>query len=642
MSSYFKYLKYKNKYLQLKMQIGSGINTAKKTFIDTLYFEDPHFDIRQEMKTVIDMPNDEYAAYIALNDGQDFAAAFNKAERRIIKIERGLLIKRHTFELFKTNIINDRIIDNVENTKEALENIFNLIKDKLILYFPDEIDKYIDFIIQVYLNNSFNIVKDNPSSITDNIDVFKQLTIKYNKIVNNIDFIISIDAFKEFTLNKINSFNSLSDLYIYMNSNIINNIISRIDKRDAAQERMKQRALRLEKYKTEPIYKSQNIVIYKPTTENESKYHGQNTKWCTSGDIDNAFDEYYDEGPLYIIEKVDGLKTDKYQLHVESDSFKNSYDNDVDMEMFFNDIIKKNKFDILFLYNIFLENITIISGNSFNIEIGTLFDDFIKLAVKYVEINIENDIETYLKNKLSKMDMSIITSLNIQLNYPKIFDLITHLFSNNLRSLRIYTEILYPFDRLLSNCINLEKLTLHINSQLNDVLLKLTKLTYLNLDIGENKLQEDVFKNMTNLTELTIYNYKSSLGRTLRNLTGNGLKELYLHNYNEPLGDSLLDCHNLDVIVLAKYEGPLFESLKNCKILTHITLSPQYILNHYDDFKKLVIHLTEITYISILKDLQELQDPRDEISMSQELTEDINLFIEQLNSSGRKINIDIG
>ena len=113
-----------------------------------------------------------------------------------------------------------------------------------------------------------------------------------------------------------------------MNSEIFNDIIDHINKSNAKQEekqrKKKERALLLEQYKTKPIYESETITIYHPTNENESKYHGQNTKWCTSGDTVNLFTTYNNDGPLYVIQKKDGKVTDKYQLHVAKQEFKNA------------------------------------------------------------------------------------------------------------------------------------------------------------------------------------------------------------------------------------------------------------------------------------------------------------------------------
>jgi hypothetical protein len=36
-------------------------------------------------------------------------------------------------------------------------------------------------------------------------------------------------------------------------------------------------------------------------TEEQAKYYGSNTKWCTSGDDDNLFDMYNSQGPLYVL-----------------------------------------------------------------------------------------------------------------------------------------------------------------------------------------------------------------------------------------------------------------------------------------------------------------------------------------------------
>ena len=45
-----------------------------------------------------------------------------------------------------------------------------------------------------------------------------------------------------------------------------------------------------------------------PLTERASKELGRGTKWCTSGDKDNAFNDYNDRGELYVWRDRNGSK----------------------------------------------------------------------------------------------------------------------------------------------------------------------------------------------------------------------------------------------------------------------------------------------------------------------------------------------
>jgi hypothetical protein len=596
MSAYLKYLKYKNKYLMLKMQIAGGIETAKQTFISSLFIEEKPFDITGEMQRAIDMNNDDYMRYINSNNGMDFAQAFTKKQRKVIKIKRDLFNKSRVFELFSKNIRQDMekgFINHYDvlNTEESLEMIFNLIKDKLSKYFPTNINNYVDFIIESYLNNSFHIVegmsssfKDNKDNIDkDNIVLFQQLIEKYNKILNNNAYIVSLDMFRDFMLEfkSFNNFKSLHEFNTYMNSDMINNIITEITRRDDEQlktkDKHKKRALKLENYKTKPIYESEFIVIYKPTNDREAKYHGQHTKWCTAGDKDNLFNDYDDYGPLYVIQKVGGLPSDKYQLHVASNGFVDSEDKKVNMSIFFKDVIRGDNSAILFIYNLLIDSIINISNDFLNINTQGIFNDFIENAIKIVKIDIEKDFKIKLDQVLGATDMSKITSLNIKTKMNYVPNLIASYFSDNLKVLKklnIDTSAIDLYKELLSQCINLEKLILHIDSPLNDVLEKLTKITYLDLNIGDNHLGDS----LTNLTEL---------------------RDLVLNNYNQPLGDSLRNLTKLQGLDLNEYNQPLGNSLLNCVELNELQLSSEYILNNFSDFEKILKPLQKLKRLTI-------------------------------------------
>ena len=56
------------------------------------------------------------------------------------------------------------------------------------------------------------------------------------------------------------------------------------------------------------------LVIDVPFTEFSSKINGRQTRWCTSADNDNMFEEYAKTGPLIIITLPTG---EKYQYHVD-------------------------------------------------------------------------------------------------------------------------------------------------------------------------------------------------------------------------------------------------------------------------------------------------------------------------------------
>lgn len=76
------------------------------------------------------------------------------------------------------------------------------------------------------------------------------------------------------------------------------------------------------------IYNDSNIKIVMPKTEKASCYFGINTKWCTSAETDNAFNDYKKYGSLYII--LIKKENARYQFFWSTDTFElpNEFNNE--------------------------------------------------------------------------------------------------------------------------------------------------------------------------------------------------------------------------------------------------------------------------------------------------------------------------
>lgn len=87
----------------------------------------------------------------------------------------------------------------------------------------------------------------------------------------------------------------------------------------------------------ELVYEGETIKVYQPTTVEGACYYGRGTKWCTSATLsENLFEEYDDQGPLYIIQPIKPRHTgEKYQLHFESEQYMDENDEEVELIQLF-------------------------------------------------------------------------------------------------------------------------------------------------------------------------------------------------------------------------------------------------------------------------------------------------------------------
>ena len=255
-----KYIKYKQKYVELKNLIGASRETAKNYFISNA------------------IKNFENIISIIKND--KFLTSSNV----------GMKLPEKT--------------DN-DDVKKIL---FNKIFDKLVEYSGDY-KKNIDWIIKSYISNTFG----NPSSI-ENIGRFKNSIEKYNLLKKNIKTIHI--KYADFNLNTIDKIDGLIALEKYINENT--EMIQFIGDKNINKLKKKKYQIEIQQKGENPerlIFETKNIKIYAPQTQDESKYYGRNTAWCTAANNHCRFHDHYSKGPLYIIQSKKNI-TDKYQINV--------------------------------------------------------------------------------------------------------------------------------------------------------------------------------------------------------------------------------------------------------------------------------------------------------------------------------------
>jgi hypothetical protein len=122
----------------------------------------------------------------------------------------------------------------------------------------------------------------------------------------------------------INKLKSLDDLY---------DIVTDFEGKEDVIPVSKTQQIKKIKEEVNKVYDDGDWIVLVPTTERAACIVGKGTKWCTSADENNMFEDYYNEGNLYII--IDKNNNKKYQLHIEKKEFKDETNNDVEVLYFF-------------------------------------------------------------------------------------------------------------------------------------------------------------------------------------------------------------------------------------------------------------------------------------------------------------------
>ena len=209
-----------------------------------------------------------------------------------------------------------------------------LIEDKQSVRknYPNISDEQFEEIISIdptYKSNSnsvgtygkwlLNLVKKQPA--WENGYTYSEIT----------DLLSKFDSYKKDRKYKLstNDINKIKGIYE------LNDIIENVEKNELS-DRQKSR-----ERKSSKDYKHLGSIgdwdVYTPTTMSGAIALGTGTSWCTAYDsAENQFDEYNDEGPLYILINKNN-KSEKYQFHIETDSFMDKYDKPIDTFNFTND-----------------------------------------------------------------------------------------------------------------------------------------------------------------------------------------------------------------------------------------------------------------------------------------------------------------
>lgn len=176
------------------------------------------------------------------------------------------------------------------------------IVDMLKKMDPDPSGKNLQFLARMYAANQFS-VED-----TNNI---KNAIESFTKFRNQLP------------VKDLNSLKSLNQLY---------DLIEPLEQQGQAAPVSGKEQERQVKADAKKLIDSPNFKVIIPMTREAACLYGKGTRWCTSGNKDNKFEEYNRQGPLYDIIANLGGKQRKFQLHYESDQFMDERDNQISQE----------------------------------------------------------------------------------------------------------------------------------------------------------------------------------------------------------------------------------------------------------------------------------------------------------------------
>jgi hypothetical protein len=222
-------------------------------------------------------------------------------KNRILKLS-GILLEISSKEAF------DKFYSNKEKfpALNSDENLFNKI-NQIIPQDNNQFNRgYFEWLYRMYANNKFAL---------NDLNDIKNYLILFKKFIN----VIPQDK------RDINNFKSIDDLY-----DVVKEFEGREDEIPTSKT---QEIKQIKEKEIKKICEVGDWHIYVPLTERASCLVGKGTKWCTSGEEDNMFDDYNENGPLYVI--LDKGNNKKYQIHLQRQELTDETNRPIDVLHFF-------------------------------------------------------------------------------------------------------------------------------------------------------------------------------------------------------------------------------------------------------------------------------------------------------------------
>lgn len=152
-------------------------------------------------------------------------------------------------------------------------------------------------------------------------------------------------------------------------------------------------------------------TVIVPHTEAASCLYGSGTKWCTAAKSNNRFDEYNEEGPLYIIiPKNPSYTKEKYQFHFASDMFMDANDDTIEFP--------RETLDKFKLFDFFQEKYP-------NIKSSIIFQtkEDLQEKINVLKVKVNDYLKRYQENLLDDFNFQEYLETEIGLEQDEIDDL---------------------------------------------------------------------------------------------------------------------------------------------------------------------------------------------------------------------------
>ena len=609
-----KYLKYKNKYLELKQIVGGGRVTASNNIKKNILKQQP-----DRFKYII---NDIRSYYNSL---------------------------RRDDKIFEDNINNILLIidsDDYKKHEKSLSDSLDIIISKLC---DIMIDIDIDWVYNSYINNTFGVDENGqPQSSfnNNNVDLYVKMQKEDSMLPSELKFI--------YTIEKLDDIKGLNGLVRYINSPKIQDVLKEI-KEKKKKKKMKEAQQKELKENGEDDFilrlDTPDVYVVTPTTEAGSKFYGRNTKWCTSADIDNKFDDYNTKSPLYIIQSKK-IPTLKFQYHVATNSLNNSSDSPVSVEEFkatFNNVELNTWFDNLHKYDLkhdenklieFPETLnSLYFGDEFSIGLGNSLDKLINLQSLSFGSNFNQPLENSLNGLTNLRTLTFCGNSFNQLLGNSLDKLV------NLRTLTLGDGFNQPLGNSLEKLVNLPKLTfgLYFNNPLENSLDKLVNLRTLTFDTMCN-FNQPLGLSLDKLANLQTLSFGSNFNQPLENSL-NGLTNLrtltFGLEFDQPLGNSLDKLVNLQTLTFNMYSSfnqPLKNSLDKLENLQKLTFG-LYFNNPLENSLDKLVNLRTLTFDTMCNFNQPLGLSLDKLANLQTLTFGIGFNLPLNDSLDKLVNL---